>query len=923
MKPLSVTISAFGSYANETLIDMEALGQNGIYLITGDTGSGKTTIFDAITFSLYGEASGRIREKRMLRSKYAAPKQKTFVKMRFENNGKIYTVTRSPEYERAKERGEGTTKQPSEALLEFSDGRPPITKEKEVTSAIEEIIGLDMKQFSQVAMIAQGSFLKLLLAETKERIEIFRSIFDTDCYKIFQDKISLEAKSLEAEYYALTEKIRLSLKNVHCGEGDAFKERLDAFKASEEIPDVSALSELLSNICRTDFEKLSALEAAGKENENAIGLLNKKLGEAEVIYKARTELEAAKKMYKDEQPRLSLLEEKYKLAAEESSLCGKLSEAIGSKQEKLKSYTTLDGLVSDLKKLENDKNKNQACISKLKTTLAGVLSEISNAKKQLEGHKACKDEKSALDKKALTLSAELSEICDLNKQYSAYLSVLTALKDAICEFDSESSDYKRLKCDYDTKQELFWKNQAGILAHSLIEGKPCPVCGAAVHPCCATLPDNAPNKAELEELENKLNSQKNKLEALSASAANLNGQKENAERLITERAGKCLGSASIENIEGLIDCRLKELNTEFGELKALENKLNIQLEELEWLEEEIPKLEEKKYALSEEIKLAENAAAVFQTKIKVSSLQADELKKSLEFNSRSAAENEINDLISKLNSIKERFEAAKTSYESCKRRTEETQAKISTLEKQLASSQVFDIEELTKEKKRLADEGCKLSELLDTLKLNIANNRKSAMDISEYSKILPKTEEKLISATALSRTVNGTLTGKDRIKFETYVQMTYFEKILARASKRLLKMSDGQYELKRSSEQIKGSQNGLEIEIADHYNGTLRSVKTLSGGEAFKASLSLALAFSDVIQEYSGGISIDALFIDEGFGSLDSESLNQALNALSDLSEGNRLIGIISHVSELKSRIDKKIIVTKAKAGGSKVSFEI
>lgn len=923
MKPLKLTLSAFGSYSSKTTIDMEQLGDGGLYLITGDTGAGKTTIFDAITFALFGEASGGAREKKMLRCKYSALSDKTFVELKFKSCGKEYTVWRCPEYERAKEKGSGTTIQPAEATLYFSDGRPPISKERDVTKAIEEILGLNKNQFSQIVMIAQGDFLKLLLAETKDRIEIFRNIFGTENYKLFQDKISERAKILETKRREINEKILYNIKSIHINPENPLYDELEAFKGADFILDLTPLTRLVQKIISVDDEKFSELDEKRLKIEKELDKTSRLLGEAEIIKKAKDELYLAEKFLLEEKPKLSQFEKELITRKKEREISEDLNKAVGKELALLSSYDKLDELNDELLVITDKLKETSSNITKLQKTQNAQSESLIKDKNELASLNDIQNTKGELEKNYIELNTESELYSDIEKQYREYYSLLDSLASVQDNFKNENALYILAKDELDKKQELFWSNQAGILAKTLLPGEKCPVCGSYEHPEPTVLLEDAPEKEEIDALEEKTNTLKENLNDISKKAATIKGQAENLKNVITEKGSSLLSFSDFESFYENISEGISILKEKKAEIIKLIEDTDKKIERHSLLFKNIESKELEILNTKEKIKTKERELAVLSASENSIKLQIQDLKKTLEFDFKSQAEEKINALNCEIKRLDANYKSAQTKFDELNKQIAENEAKAKALKAQIKDSSEYDQDELNSKKSYLSLEKNKLSDSIETIKTYNLYNKNALQNLTAENKELSKTEAEFISCSALSKTVCGNISGKDRIKFETFVQTTYFERILKRASYRLLKMTDGQYELKRSTNQQKGSQNGLEIEIYDHYNGSIRSVKTLSGGESFKASLALALSLSDEIQEYSGGVGIDTMFIDEGFGSLDEESLNQAINALSDLTSDNKLIGIISHVAELKSRIDKKIFVTKSKSGGSKISIEL
>ena len=363
--------------------------------------------------------------------------------------------------------------------------------------------------------------------------------------------------------------------------------------------------------------------------------------------------------------------------------------------------------------------------------------------------------------------------------------------------------------------------------------------------------------------------------------------------------------------------------------KELQKKLEVAKETVaqkQKLEAEIPELEQMQKKLQEEEQERKNQLLVSERDKANAEEQAVKVRGKLEFPEKAEAEQKIKELDKQKKEIDKNLNAAQKAFQDCSQSVEAAKTKKKTLEKQIAGNKETDMEELVQARQEVSGAKKELQKQMEEIRIRYENNLKIRNAIDKQSAKLLELERNWTQVREISDTVNGKIKGgsKEKIKFETYIQTNYFDRIIARANTRFMVMSGGQYELKRQTDtDDRKSQSGLELNVIDHYNGSERSVKTLSGGESFKASLSLALGLSDEIQASAGGIQLDTMFVDEGFGSLDEESLEQAMKALNGLTEGNRLVGIISHVQELKARIEKQIVVTKEKAGGSRVELKI
>jgi len=919
MRPIKLTLSAFGPYAGITELDMDRLGSQGLYLITGDTGAGKTTIFDAITFALYGEASGENREANMLRSKYADPDTPTSIELIFSYAGKEYRVTRSPEYERPAKRGTGMTTQKADAELVYPDGRI-VTKTRDVTNSIQEIIGIDRNQFTQIAMIAQGDFLKLLLAPTEDRKKIFRQIFKTELYQNLQEKLKEESGRLGKEYEMLKNSIQQYINGVSCSEDDVLNIELEKAKDGYLLTVDTIV--LIKKIIDGDETKYHELNGRLGKIEKLLEQVNARLGKAVEINKARSGLTSAKEKIQKAEPELRELFSQYEAEKQKQPEVDALSDTITTERNKLPQYDELENTRKALAAKRKERQEKESTFSKWVASLETETSHREAAKKELETLKNAGVEKEKLLGYNKTLLDRQSELSKLTKDLKIY----DKLSNDLCAAQKKYLDATHIAesrhKEYSTKSKAFLDEQAGILASTLEEGSKCPVCGSTEHPEPAIPSPSAPSRAEIDTAKEAWTKAQSSATELSVRAGELNGQVESKKADIFTRSSELIGKCQFDEIAPQVEAASAKLNLSLGEndekIKAEEAKVKRAAE----LNLQVPQIEACINTLSTDISDAKTVNAALDQNIQSLAETLEKLLKTLEYESKVKAEEAVAILENKRKQLKQTLDKAQKAYTDCKSGVDSLNGTIKALIAQLKDAEEIDIEAEKKQQSELTREKKTLSEKITQLSSRLDQNNGALRNIQERGDRLSEVETNWIWAKALSNTANGNLSGKEKIMLETYIQMTYFDRILARANTRFMVMSGGQYELKRRIEADNNrSQSGLELDVIDHYNGTERSVKTLSGGESFKASLSLALGLSDEIQSSAGGIRLDTMFVDEGFGSLDEESLQQAMRALYGLTEGNRLVGIISHVSELKEKIDKQIVVTKEKSGGSRAKI--
>jgi exonuclease SbcC len=451
-----------------------------------------------------------------------------------------------------------------------------------------------------------------------------------------------------------------------------------------------------------------------------------------------------------------------------------------------------------------------------------------------------------------------------------------------------------------------------------MDGEKCPVCGSVNHPSPAVLTERAPTEAELNKAKDLYEKAQQYVSRLSADAGTLKGTANAKLEEIKKQSNELIGTFESKTIKSEIENALKELRDNLLELNKKLAKENENISRKTNLEKFIPEKEKESKDIADKINNLGITVSAIETEIKNIREQSGRLSEILEFDSKDKAVTAINALETRKIIMQKALENAQKSYSDCKSTVDELIGKITALLNQLKNTELIDTSVIKQEKISVESKKSKVALAITEVTGRIKSNSSVLGNIIKQSGNLTEVEAKWTWVKSLSNTANGNISGKEKIKLETYIQMTFFDRIIAKANTRFMVMSGGQYELKRRIEaENKQIQSGLELDVIDHYNGTERSVKTLSGGESFKASLSLALGLSDEIQSSAGGIQLDTMFVDEGFGSLDEESLQQAIRALAGLTEGNRLVGIISHVAELKEKIDKQIIVTKDKSGGS------
>ncbi len=1069
MKPLNLTISAFGPYAKEQHIDFTKLKEQ-IFVISGPTGAGKTTIFDAISFALFGEASGSSRDRDSLRSDFALPGTETYIEMEFELRGKVYKIKRSPQQEQKKLRGEGYTIRNADAELLLPDGTL-ITKIANVDEKINELLGINKAQFKQIVMLPQGEFRKLLEADSSERELIFRKIFGTEGFAEIQRRLDDESRELYKRVHDIKTQMDTHIRHVDTGENQfleevrnskniniqIFMEKLTEAAAcdnnsleavnyrlqhiiqkqgslKEEIARAVEINRKLANKEQLTLEYNGALSRVEeyRQKETALDYSRKALPIAEVdeqlkkagqnIIIKTAQLEQAKQKVQKHREEFELAQQLFNSEKEKEPSRRKLEAELALLNNMLPKVMQYDKTIKALeavkrkgdeirleleqsvKKLEQEKNSYRAQEEKLRSVYFAETESI-RLDKEITANKKLLLELDSIKK--------LIEVCfEQNNSY-------TALKKSFESFDTE---YIHFRSRMEQEEDNYLRGQAGLMAKTLKDNCPCPVCGSTEHPAPASASDNVTDQQikelkqefaalneqrterlkELSELngnidskrleiENRLSSLENGLLPESISKTdegktraltldeNINSNNVNnsysciseletvKEKIILK--GTALKAATMSLISSYkekseLAGRKEEFEKRYREsaenIKKIEDALNQQNEkktaiteelartqsETAAIEQEVPgdmrsiaklnsALEEIKRAITDletglknaeraqelarqALSVAEKELAVVTTSLKESMEEQDRLKKLLEERLKASGFEDYRHFISMIKSQQElnSLQADITEYY---QRLQSLKDMLTRLEEETKALKTQEIGLLEQNYQKLLEEQNLLQEQQNILFSRYSNNTKTLEQLREIITRLEMLEKKYNIIGELSRIAKGD--NPQRLTFERYVLAAYFDEIITAANLRLEKMTGSRYQLQRKEDKSKGrAQQGLELEVYDNYTGKSRHVKTLSGGEGFKASLALALGLADVVQSYSGGISLDTLFIDEGFGSLDPESLDSAIQCLVEIQKTGRLVGVISHVVELKERI-KSVLEIILKKEGSFVDF--
>ena len=930
MKPLKLTMSAFGSYAGKNVIDFTGQ-QQGIFLITGDTGAGKTTIFDAITYALYNQTSGGERNGNMMRSQYAQPEAETYVELEFLYRGQTYRVRRNPDYKITKTLKNGKIREqkvPHSVELTLPDGTVFPEKKNATDAKIIEILGLTADQFSQIVMIAQGDFLKLLYTKSDERKMIFSKLFRTDIYWKIQE--NLRRKSMEMD-----ERIQ---ENDRAFEQE--KSRIIPLPESEELP-LDELVERLRERVKDALKEQNLRRANVEELNKKITKyeeINKLFVSLEKIRRTGKELEARQAESKERRQQIENARKADKVLVAEQQNLRQQQEVEQSAQAIAKMTETL---ANDQEMFETLKTQQQEAEAKQKREAADIQKKMLALEQSFPSYEALQNARSE-EQQAKKVWEDLGKISE--ESFHKKKAGIAALKEQqkrqeqVVEQTKKNWEQTSLSASesakhYEHMYEAFLKEQAGILAENLSAGCPCPVCGSTVHPDPAKLSDHAVTELEVEQAKKTRAAAEEKRDlAYAAFEAEKTEKQKLAQAVEKEEADFVLAQTiakqqrkeaeqnyvSLQKIaeqirEKLVYPSLAEAKKQYAAmqkaLEAAEQEIERKRQKVSELAEAMNTLKGQKLAEEENQKTAKKLA------VKTEKEYAKLLEKS------GFVSEETYHLAILPERSRSKLEREEKEYESqCLRQ----QSEQKLLEKQVSGKTYTDTTELNEQ---LKAEKQALKEAEKTyMELHTAyeNDRSVLQNCAVYLEKGKKLESEDQVIKSLSKTANGRLSGSAKIDFETYIQRQYFKQIIHEANKRLLTMSNHQFILKLKEEASTGrkTNEGLDLSVYSLVTDSERDVKTLSGGESFLAALAMALGLSDIVERSAGAIHPDMMFIDEGFGSLDAQSRQQAIEVLAELAGDSRMVGIISHVTELKEQIDRKLVVSRTDKGSRAVWTE-
>ncbi len=875
MKPIRLEFSAFGPYAGVTEVDFSPF-HGSIFLLTGDTGAGKTTVFDAISFALYGEASGgpERRSGKSFRSDYALADTPTYVRFTFREGDKLYTITRNPEYERPKKRGEGTAVQNAAVLLECEGETTVYTRIEDVNQRVRDIVGLDRKQFASTVMIAQGDFLRILNAPSDERKKMFQKLFHTELYATVEGDLRERAKQAKSAHDDIRKETALEAGRAACLSDFDRKMTFDRVRESAAdhpngfLPVLEEYNRILQQSAQMLERERTALEK--KKEEIALAIREGEERNAQITERAR-------------------LHTSELLSEESAAARAREATALRAAHRALRLRPAKEALQLRQKECERAQKALLCAKEAHVSALAGLqkANERKNAAEQMQPQiVASEAEYRRLEEgeKALT---------DLTQAATALAGAKTRLEETTLALGESERAHIALR-------ERFWLGQAGLLAKELEPGTPCPVCGAVVHPAPCVLPDQTPSKEELDRAEAraKRDAEAHRIAAIAFEGASVR-ERAVREMLLVLQIDEDVSVERITQSKKELFDRIAVQKKECAEaLSGAERAVREEASAAAALEAC------QKQALETE-QSAKRAAEEFAEK-----LSAAEFESEAAYEATLCAEDEL----------ERREEALRRAEEALERLC----GRLAQLDVGLEGKSAVDLTALGEQKELNATQYTDVCTRLREVQMILDNNERAYARLVALAREKERIGAKWTMLEELSRTVSGTGTGgRAKLSLESYVQRYYFKEVVAAANRRLQVLSDGNFVLRcRTLPRDLMRQSGLDLEVLDRSTGNWRDVNTLSGGESFLASLSLAVGLSDVVQNQSGHVRLEMLFIDEGFGSLDDSTLQRAVSLLSRLSDGNRTIGVISHVQLLRECIQKKIVVTHG-ARGSELRTEV
>ena len=993
MMPISLTLSAFGPYPDTITIDFESFQEDGLFLITGPTGSGKTMIFDAMIFALYGKTSGQIRQTDSLRCDRALNEISTFVEFSFSLHQQNYTIKRNPKYYLE---GKKTPKQPS-ALLTLPDGKM-VEGIKEVNQKMISLLGVDDQQFKQICMIAQGEFTKLIMASSDEREKVLRELFHSETYQKLEEKLKVHLKVYQDKYDLLLNKRKDLMQELQVEdhqeylskqtkliasqqkEYDDLKKDLDQKKQQLQLYRLQNQRLIQLKDLKQQFQDLKKQENDYQELNKTVDTL-KKAQETNYLYisyiKQQKKLQTLNLNQEDFLKQLKKLEKDYQ---EKKVQANSLDYKQQTKEKLQNQIQETKQLINQIYQYQNDYQNLQTLKQQYR-----MLDEehklflkkkekfengLQRDQERIQSEQQVQSKYELIKQQYVRLNEQKVKVHQLSDYYDQILKLNENKSDLQEDYTVVEKQVDHEKMQYNQMEKLYFRKQAGIFALQLKEDQPCPICGSLHHPHPAQIEKEDITKEKLDQQAKKVKQQEHRLqdilqkillsnqkkEMLVKQTKQLSSELNIQEELSKEIFIKELDHLSkdekrmkkeylelqdelkyIQKLKKSVDLSLKDMSTyESKELKQAQSLENIQVQihqlsgklddsmrqyEIGEVNKNYQQIQKKYRQLSLEIETFQQAYEkvknkYLEIKTKISSLnqqiiQEQEIYDELDNKYHTALDAFINEeeflnlktQINQISILEKKYQDYIISLKSLNEQ-------IISLENEVKDSTYVDLSSLSETIKEVNQQLREKNDDLEKLKIDYSLKEKMIKDIQKINQQLKKDEDTYQRYLDLYNLASGK--NNARVSIERYVLATYFENMLIYANVIMKQLSQGRYQLLRKDDAGKGrSQQGLELDVFDQESGNIRSIKTLSGGESFKAALSLALGLSRMVQDYAGGIELNTLFIDEGFGSLDSQSLDQAMNCLMELHHENKLIGIISHVSDLKDRIERQLVVER------------
>lgn len=875
MKPIQLVLSAFGPYVERTVIDFSALGEEGLFLIAGDTGAGKTTIFDAISFALYGEASGgkEKRKSKSFHSDYVSDQTETYVELTFRHRGETWWIRRNLEYQRpAKKKKDGmetTTRQAADAQMRNEDTGEEILRMDDVNRRVRELLGLTQDQFTQTVMIAQGDFLKILTASSDDRKKLFRDLFHTNLYVDLQSRLQEKNRACADEQKSL-EQVILSAEGKIDPEAE-FAEREILLSYCGQIQHTDALCALLARLIEQEKAAQEQARAQKKEAADQIGALIAAVTEGERVNRDFADWES----------------KRARLAA------------LTAGQGEIDAQRAALAAARRAQQLETD----EALMRRTRRDMDAQRAALSEAQAALEQAEKALPEAETRMKEAESRGGEIHALLAQAKQMEDCLPVLGEVERLKAALDTQKRELQRLTADssraqaaYTAAQNSYYLSQAGLLARELKAGQPCPVCGSTAHPCPAQItPETVTRQALEQAAKRRETAEKAQSDAATRLAANQSALDEREDRL---RALKIGADETRQRLAARIDAAHQAAADRQRAIDATRSAYQA--------------LDKRKTAAQSAVDAAQKQLAALEKDLRVQTEAFEQKRAAHGFEDEASYR-----LAKRTDADIERLDREIRNYDEQKRTLA---AQTHELEDKLSGRQRTDLAALQNRRAAALDRQAKAENAEKAMVRKLTLHESAEREIRQANAAIQKKRGKWQIIQELYTCCAGIAAGNPRAKltFEAYVQQYYFRFVVAAANKRLTRLTDGMFTLRVMREAAnRVSQSGLDLEVLDRSTGQARDVSTLSGGESFLASLALALGLSDAVQSQSGQIRMDAMFIDEGFGSLDENALRSSIDVLLELADGKRLIGIISHVQELEERIDKQIVVTKTPNGST------